>query len=108
MLSLHSLAHVESVAEESNDSAPTPAQYVKAISHSYVKYLQIFRKLCKIHDCMSHPQRRTDVFKTLKLVMLRVVELKHRLVDWHLRDPTVIGTFFVCFFSRHIHINIHT
>jgi len=92
MLSLHSLTHVESLSASNNNSNTTPSQYVKAISHAYVKYLQVFRRLSRIHDLMSHPQRRSDVFETLKLCMLRVVELKHRLVEWHVRDPSVIGS----------------
>lgn len=47
----------------------------------YIKYIQIFRKLERCYDSMVHPQKRRDVKKLLELVIVRVIELKHELIQ---------------------------
>jgi len=63
---------------------------------SYIKYLQIFKKLEACYDNLVHPQKRLDLRLVLDAVMSRVVELKHILVYWnntggeHGRNPEVL------------------
>lgn len=62
---------------------------------SYIKYMQMFKKLEACYDNLVHPQKRLDLRLVLDAVMARVVELKHVLVYWnntggeHGRNPDV-------------------
>ena len=94
MAELHEQVHVETLPVPANgvvEPVPPPDPLV-AFQHYgqlYVRYMQIFKKLEECYDCMVHPQKRIDVLKVLKIVMTRVVELKHRLVKWNPTNPDV-------------------
>merc|ERR1719261_252073 len=86
MLELHEQVHLESAPldmtpEEAPSETKDPHRYFQECGHLYVKYLQIFKRLEACYDFMVHPQKRIDIKKVLEVVMLRVVELKHRLVE---------------------------
>lgn len=55
--------------------------FVQRLATLYVCYLQVFRKLEKVHDLMVHPQKRRVVRGTLDAVMGRVLELKNEMVE---------------------------
>lgn len=94
MAELHEQVHVETLPVPAGgvpEPVPPPDPLV-AFQHYgqlYVRYMQIFKKLEECYDCMVHPQKRMDVLKVLKIVMARVVELKHRLVKWNPTNPDV-------------------
>lgn len=46
----------------------------------YIKYLQIYRKLEDCHDQMVHPQKRRSIKKVLRLIIIRILELKQKLI----------------------------
>ena len=61
-------------------STPTPP------TTQYLKYLQIFRKLEECYDSMTQPQKREETLVVLELVIRRVVELRHLIVKWCVRE----------------------
>ena len=74
---------------------PPPANIIQAFQHFaclYIKYMQIFKRLEECYDCMVHPQKCDDVLSMLKLVIRRVVELKHALVKWNPPNKDVQNT----------------
>lgn len=94
MAELHEQVHVETLPTPANGVAepvppPDPLVAFQHYGQLYVRYMQIFKKLEECYDCMVHPQKRMDVLKVLKIVMTRVVELKHRLVKWNPTNPDV-------------------
>ena len=50
-----------------------PTEWVRA----YVQYVQIFRRLERAYDQMSHPQKRVEVKRTLEATIGRCLELRH-------------------------------
>jgi hypothetical protein len=41
------------------------------------------------YDSIVHPQKRIEIKKVLEMLMSRIVELKHRLVQWNPPNPDV-------------------
>eukprot|EP00760_Papus_ankaliazontas_P021959 PhM_4_TR18775/c0_g1_i1/m.58845 len=51
-------------------------------SSIYIRYLQIFRKLELCHDQLLQPQKRADVRILLESCMGRMLEIKHRIIQF--------------------------
>ncbi|NXY74934.1 DRC11 protein, partial [Glareola pratincola] len=53
----------------------------KMLAVSYIKYMQIFRKLETAHDQLIHQQKRTMIRQVLDGVMGRILEMKKEMVE---------------------------
>lgn len=65
----------EETGEELPPTLPErePTEWVRG----YVRYVQIFRRLERAYDQMSHPQKRVEVKKALEATIGRCLELRH-------------------------------
>ena len=52
-------------------------EWFQYTAESYIKYIEIFRKLEECYDQMVHAQKRIDLKSTLELVMGRICECKN-------------------------------
>ena len=65
----------EETGEELPPTLPErePTEWVRG----YVQYVQIFRRLERAYDQMSHPQKRVEVKKALEATIGDALELRH-------------------------------
>mmetsp|Transcript_15598 Transcript_15598/g.39564 ORF Transcript_15598/g.39564 Transcript_15598/m.39564 type:complete len:864 (+) Transcript_15598:97-2688(+) len=56
----------------------------------YIKYLQIYHKLEDCHDQMVHPQKQRDIKQVLEAVIIRILQLKAKLIEF---NPRIMNRF---------------
>ncbi|KAM6923966.1 dynein regulatory complex protein 11 [Xenentodon cancila] len=73
------------LAEELPAEPPRPQRdrvvFFQQLAMLYVRYIQIFRQLEKVHDQVVHPQKRQLIRKVLDALIGRVLELKNEMVE---------------------------
>eukprot|EP01084_Bolivina_argentea_P213975 363305_1 len=48
----------------------------------YIRYLQIFREIEESYDQIVHPQKRRDIKEILDVVMVRMLEIKRKAIQY--------------------------
>jgi hypothetical protein len=80
MQELMEQVHIENLPKQAEQNGQKFEVHFQHYALLYIKYLQIYKKLEDCYDQMVHPQKRRSIKKVLKSTIVRILELKEKLI----------------------------